>query len=409
MNSFFLSTAKALVSLIAVFIVSIGCGGGSSAGPAVVEFNFMGRGRAPKVIDRGRDANLVLVITGVKRKDATVYEQTQVVPIEGDTVEARATVPTGPAVVKVTLENATLDGHSDWNGLADLKTGPNTVDLAPGDGDWEDGPTDAIKQNEASVKLRFVLDSKEPGQPFPELISKDFEWIKLMGASAATQEMFLQCINQGSTINFYDDVKLYTDSQLLLEEGFDTYADGTTDIPTMNPHWSGTDGFVTKFHTSPESSPNCWANLAYRTWARQDGITVDNSVLPPSKIITFEASVFLTDLHKGGLGFGLSQPFGGVFQCEIAWIVFRDGFVYNVDGVHSSTEPASTGFATYVPMRWYRVKAVCNFATNKMDVYLRDQTSGEAYKLVGPNVQMNSNTEFGNQFTHFGLGMVGFW
>ena len=105
-----------------------------------------------------------------------------------------------------------------------------------------------------------------------------------------------------------------------------------------------------------------------------------------SGTLTFEAQVQVTNIHKGAC-VGLTYPWGGVYQNETALVCLRDGIVF-VSGMTDSTgnpvgssAPVPSGFtglATFKPLAWYLVKAVCHFGTKTMDVYLNGAQIGSA-------------------------------
>jgi len=204
------------------------------------------------------------------------------------------------------------------------------------------------------------------------------------------------------SLNFFDDVKVYAGDKVFLDESFDDYPDGTTELRTkglrgLKEFWSGKAAYVTHALHAPGSGPGCWANEAYPNWNRQEVIEITPEDVPSGVPLTFEAAVYMTDVRKGAT-LGLTHPYqddGIDKQYHIAYLVLMPTTL--LFGGWPGVEVA----IAFEPLRWYRIRANCYLDRHQMDVYLDGQ-------LIAQGYPMGCCEGIGYKFSHFAISGTNF-
>ncbi|HZT41430.1 MAG TPA: zf-HC2 domain-containing protein [Chthonomonadaceae bacterium] len=234
------------------------------------------------------------------------------------------------------------------------------------------------------------------------IVKHPYRWLRETAIAADGPEVLNQCLLEGASLNFFDDLKVYTPTMTLLDEDFNAYPDGTRTIPSLQNIWKGKDAYVSRYIHVPGSRPGCWVSMAYPGYNQGDGIAIPRKARS-GELLTFEASICATDIHKP-VTIGFIRPFhvrlrGELIdlQDEIAVVVFRDGAIFCTGMQQDSTvplRPETPVLATYTSFKWYHLKVVCYLCTHMMDVELNNQQ-------IGANIPIRCSGRYGYNFTHF--------
>jgi hypothetical protein len=410
-------TVLAVIAL-PLCVLLAGCGGGGSSSiptsagidldpggsKARVAIRFAGiQTRQIRTTGSRQNAVVRIAIRGISVTGQAQPEQHEELPVDAaGNAEGTVECTPGKTTFGVQIDGGDIENHAAFGGCAELAPGPNVVAVAPGDDDWE---THALEERviyQAYDGLNPVMTQECAS----DIAQADFGWLTQIAASAATDAVMRECVLDGNSLNFFDDIKLYNDSTVFVDESFDSYADldklqveGGT-VSSLENLWSGKAGYVTHFTHAPNSGPACWVSRAYPGSNRQDG--VDITPAQAGSNLTFEARILVTDVQKG-VTIGLARPYGG-FQEEMAFVVFRDGKVFVCSGEQGSTStpPSSfTGLAAFEALRWYALKARCDLNAHTMDMWLDGAQIGDNEPMLRSPTNLYNFTTFGFAGTYF--------
>ena len=222
----------------------------------------------------------------------------------------------------------------------------------------------------------------------PDIAEQPFDWLRMNSANALNNDIMLECLSRGASLNFIDDVRISVDGRAVLEESFDSFEDGSLHAGRLSPFWPGMAAWVTHANHAPGSPPASWATMAARKNVRGDSFPLDSRMLPPDCFIEIDAAICVTQAGRG-VAIGLSLPhveYGFDMQSHPAAVMLAGDRVLTRHRALQRT----------APMQWVRLRLECRLADFTYSVYV-DGTR------LATDIAMEPHASYGYRFSQVSI------
>jgi hypothetical protein len=309
----------------------------------------------------------------------------------------------GRAAVRCELLNCRAGGETVFEGTARLGRGANVISLGPP----SSGPADNYEGFVHVVGDRGYANTVDLGAKV--LATPNDYFGALLRALDRDRNLEREIDRfEKTSVNLFDSVRVYSDDRVFLDDDFDRYRAGETEVLGLESIWGGRIGLVADAAEMAWSPPNVWLSEAYPNANRADGVRITPADLPSGRL-TFEAAVYVSDPAKGALvglihRHALPPDIEEVYASEPALICFRDNWVYVCRWGARPGQPLPPdfqGLARFQEKRWHLLKADVDLQARCLDVWLDGA-------LIGPAVPMYDDYLMGTDFNFFTLSGANF-
>ncbi|MDE2127668.1 MAG: hypothetical protein KGJ62_13860 [Armatimonadetes bacterium] len=279
-------------------------------------------------------------------------------------------------------------GHVSCGGLAWLQPGKSVANIASRPSANEACSLASLQTWRAYDRLSPFIDA----QYASSIARAPFEWLKLNAANACDNHILQLCLQKGGSLDFVDDLRLTVGDTVLLDEPFDAYSEGTSELRQLRPYFPGASAYITHAAHAPGSPPGSWAMLGYADSSRGDSFAISSEDVPHDRNLTFEASLMVTSATYGAI-LHLGHPWvesGFDMQTSLVAVGLCRGRV--VANHHD--------LGACQLLRWTHFRCECDFRSMSFDVFI----DGE---LAAADIPLLADRRFGCRFSQLGVsGMV---
>ncbi|MBM3475258.1 MAG: hypothetical protein FJX75_18510 [Armatimonadetes bacterium] len=310
----------------------------------------------------------------------------------------------GRAAVRCELEHCRAGGETRFGGTAYLRPGANAVIIGPPN----TGPADNCEGFVHIVNDREYPNTLDLGA---KVLATPNEYFgALLRALDKDRDLEREIDRfERTSINLFDNVRVYSPDRVYFEDDLDGYPAGTTEVPGLVNVWGGRIGIVAAADEFSFSPPNVWLSEAYPNSNRCDGIPLTPRDVPSGRL-TFEAAVYVSDPAKGALvglihKHAVPPDLDEIYASEPALVCFRDGWVYLSRASLRPSEPLPKGFvglARFEAKTWYTLRVDVDLAAHHLAIRINGDLIGRGLRMamdMGPH---------GYDFNHFTLSGANF-